>query len=418
MKLKIRGKKHIEGTVQISGAKNSAVAIIPAATLTDEEVTLYNIPDISDVRAQINILNNHGYTATFSDNILKISKNIKSRKLNTFLNDNVESLRGSYYFIGSFLTRFKKIKIKSIGGCNLGPRPINYHLDAFKLMNARYNITNDYIEISTRKLKGTKINLEYPSVGTTINIMIAGVLAKGTTIIKNAALEPEVIDLGNFLLRMGAKIEGIGTKTITIIGVKKLHGCDYTIISDRIEAATYLAIGAISEGNGVTVSNIDPSHLITVTDTLTKIGHKLQINNDSITINKGENLSPINIETSPYPGFPTDLNPIFAVLLSQIQGESSIKETVFLDRTSHINELNKMGASINTSNQITTITGTTELKCNLLQAKDLRCAAALMIASLLSRCTTTIENIEYLLRGYEKPIEKLNCLNINARIEE
>ena len=188
MKLKIRGKKHIEGNVQISGAKNSAVAIIPAATLTDEPITLYNIPDISDVRIQIDILNNHGYEAIFSDNTLKIQRNKTIKKINTNFNDNVESLRGSYYFIGSYLSRYKKIRIKSIGGCNLGPRPINYHLDAFKLMNAQYKITNDYIEITTRKLKGTTIYLEYPSVGTTINIIIASILAKGTTIIKNGII--------------------------------------------------------------------------------------------------------------------------------------------------------------------------------------------------------------------------------------
>lgn len=417
MKLKIKGKKHIEGTVHISGAKNSAVAIIPAATLTDDPVTLYNIPDISDVRVQIEILNNHGFIANFSDNTLKIQRSKITKKISTTFNDNVESLRGSYYFIGSYLTRFKKAKIKTIGGCNLGPRPINYHLDAFKLMNAKYNITGDYIEISTRKLKGTTIDLEYPSVGATINILIASVLAKGTTIIKNAALEPEVVDLGNFLLRMGAIIDGLGTKTITITGVKKLHGCDYTIISDRIEAATYLAIGAVSEGDGITVSNIDPSHLIEITNTLKNMGHLLKIDRDSITINKGMNLSPVDIITKPYPGFPTDLNPIFAVLLSQIPGESTITETVFLDRTSHINELKKMGANLQLSNQTTIITGIAELKCNLLDAKDLRCAAALLIASLLSRCTTTINNIEYLLRGYEKPIEKLQCLNISARIE-
>ena len=206
---------------------------------------------------------------------------------------------------------------------------------------------------------------------------------------------------------MGAIIEGLGTQIITITGVKKLHGCDYTIIGDRIEAATFLAIGAISEGDGVTVTNIDPSHLIEVTNTLKKMGHSITITSDSITINKGPNLSPVDIITKPYPGLPTDLNPIFAVLLSQIPGESSIQETVFLNRTSHINELNKMGAKLQVSNQTTIISGITELKCNLLEAKDLRCAAALLIASLLSRCTTTIDNVEYLLRGYEKPIEKL-----------
>ncbi len=417
MKLKIKGKKHIEGTIQISGAKNSAVAIIPAATLTDELVTLYNIPDISDVRMQIDILNNHGFIATFNDNILKIQRNKSIKKVDTFLDDKVSLLRGSYYFIGSFLSRFKKIKIKTIGGCNLGPRPINYHLDAFTLMNAKYINDNDTIELKSKKLKGNTIKLQYPSVGTTINILIASVLAKGTTTIQNAALEPEVVDLGNFLLRMGADIIGLGTPTITVKGVKKLNGCDYTIISDRIEAATFLSIGAISEGDGLTVSNIDPSHLISVTETLEKMGHKLTISSNSITIKKGENLYPVDIKTAPYPGFPTDLNPIFAVLLSQIPGESTIKETVFLNRTSHIAELNKMGAILDYNNQVTRINGPFELKCSNLEAKDLRCAAALLIASLLSRCTTTIDNIEYLLRGYENPIYKLKCININSKIE-
>ena len=415
MKLKIKGKKHIEGTITISGAKNSAVAIIPAAVLTDGLVTLHNIPDISDVRHQIDILNKHGFTATLTDNTLVIQRTEK--KINKKFNDNVNMLRGSYYFIGAFLARFKKIKIKSIGGCNLGPRPINYHLNAFKQMNAKYLHTDDYIELSTRKLKGSTINLEYPSVGATINILIASVLSKGMTIINNAALEPEVIDLGNFLLRMGANIEGLGTQTIKIIGVKKLEGCEYTIISDRIEAATYLAIGAISEGEGITVQNVNPSHLISVTDVLQKIGHNLTISKDSITIKKGEILHPVTITTNPYPGFPTDLNPIFAVLLSQIPGESIIIETVFKNRTSHINELNKMGANIYITNQKSIINGHTDLKCNLVEAKDLRCAAALMIASLLSICTTTIDNIEYLLRVYEKPLSKLKQININSKLE-
>ena len=415
MKLKIKGKKHIEGTIKISGAKNSAVAIIPAAILCDDLITLNNIPDISDVRTQIEILNKIGFDTSFYNNTLSIKKTRK-RIINT-LNDDVKLLRGSYYFIGAFLAKYKKIKINSIGGCNLGPRPINYHINAFKKLNAKIKEKNNFLLFKTAKLKGTPINLEFPSVGTTINILIASVLAKGTTVISNCAKEPEVVDVGNFLIAMGANITGLSTDKIIVHGVKKLHGCTYTIINDRIEAATFLALGALSDGDGITVENIDPCHLISVTNTLQEMGHDLIIDSDKITIKKGLNLHPVNIKTSPYPGFPTDLNPIFTVLLTQLPGISELNEMIFPLRTSHISQLNMMGANITHHENILKILGPTELKYNYLNAKDLRCAAALMIASILSRCSTTIDNIEFLLRGYENIIDKLKALNVNAKIE-
>jgi len=417
MKLKVRGKKHIEGEVKISGAKNSAVAVIPAAILTDEEITLYNIPNISDVNIQINILKSHGFQTIFNNNTLIINKKKTRRKINTTLENDTNLLRGSSYFIGAFLGKYKKIKMNAIGGCNIGPRPINYHIESFKKMNVKYKQSLDFQTLKTKKLKGAEINLSFPSVGATINILIASALAKGITKINNAALEPEVIDVGNFLIAMGAQIKGLGTPNIEITGVKKLHGCSYRIISDRIEAGTFLAIGALSDGDGVTVSNIEPLHLISVTNALSQMGHKLDIYSDTIVIKKGENLKSINIETAPFPGFPTDLNPIFSVLLTQLPGNSSIKETIFSDRTSHISELKNMGANITYKNNLTQIEGPTDLKYNNLVAKDLRCAACLLIAALLSRCTTTIDNIEYLLRGYEDIIYKLKCLNINAKID-
>lgn len=416
MKLKIKGKKHIEGNVKISGAKNSAVAIIPAAMLTNEDVTLYNIPNISDVTTQIKILNNHGYDTEFNNNVLKIKKN-KKQKINTTLESEANQLRGSSYFLGVFLAKYKKVKLKSIGGCNLGPRPINYHIQSFKKMNAKCTYNNDFLILKTKKLVGKSISLEYPSVGTTINIMIAATLAKGSTQILNAAREPEIVDTGNFLKAMGADITGLGTKKIVINGVKKLHSCSYTIISDRIEAGTFLAIGAISDGKGITIENIEPKHLTAVTDVLKEMGHSITINDKSIKIKKGIDLKPVYIKTLPYPDFPTDLNPIFTVLLTQINGVSKLEETIFINRTSHISELIKMGANINLNNNIAIIQGITELKNNNLIAKDLRCSAALLVASLLSHSFTTINNIDFLLRGYENIIEKLNMLNVNAKIE-
>ncbi len=417
MKLKLRGKKHIEGTVKISGAKNSAVAIIPAAMLTDEEIIIHNVPNISDVNIQLQILEKNGFYTSFKDNTLLIKKIKKTKNFN--LDQKANQLRGSCYFIPVFLHLHKKIKISSIGGCNLGPRPLNYHINALQKMNAKYFESTEFFTLKTKKLIGNDITLEFPSVGTTINILIASVLAKKKTTIYNAALEPEVVDVGNFLIAMGAKITGLGTSKIEIIGVKKLHGCTHTLISDRIEAGTFLAIGALSDGDGVTITNIEPLHLINVIDSLKQMGHYLDVYSDTIVIKKGETLQNIHIKTSPYPGFPTDLNPIFSVLLTQLPGTSTINETIFANRTAHISELKKMGAiiSLNNDNSLLSITGPTDLKCNNLIAKDLRCAASLLIASLLSRCTTTIDNIEYLLRGYENIVEKLRSINITAKID-
>lgn len=416
MKVKVRGKKRLQGEVEISGAKNSAVAIIPAAILAEEEVTLRNIPDIHDVQTLIEVLKDIGYGIDFFNNTLtikqiqKITYDIKSEA--------VKKLRGSYYFMGSFLGKVKKIKIRNSGGCNLGNRPINYHLDGFSKLGAKVKQIDDQIYLKARKLKGTEINLEFPSVGATINIMIASTKAKGITVINNCAIEPEIVDVGNFLIAMGAKIEGLGTSTITIKGVSHLHGCDYTIECDRIEAGTYLILGAIAQGKGITIKNINPSFLISLTDLLIGIGCDVKIGEREIFIKNNGSLSNFSVVTKPYPGFPTDLGQLITVLMTQIEGTSTIKETIFSNRFSHVGELNKMGADIKVIEDTIYVNGPTTLKSAKLMAHDLRGAAAVVLASTLNRGITYIDNIEVLLRGYEKPIEKLTSLGLSIKLIE
>lgn len=412
MKLFINKIGSVGGTVNISGAKNSAVAIIPAATLTNKKVTLTNIPNIQDVDFLIKTLNHQGFKTIFNNNTLIIKRKLFIKK--TF-KKHINKLRGSYYFIGAFLARFKKIKFGNYGGCNLGERPINYHNDAFKKMNTKIKNKKKYTLYKTKELQGADITLPFPSVGATINILIASTLSKGITTITNASFEPEVIDVGNFLKKMGANIIGLGTQRISIIGVKKLHGCTHKIISDRIEAATYLAIGATTSTRGVTVKNVNTNHLKNILFYFEKMGCKLNINTDSITIFKPLKYNDINIKTGPYPFFPTDLNPIFCSCLLKTNNESTITETIYENRISHINELKKMGANIIQKENITYIYNS-NLKPASLTAHDLRCAASLLIAGLQIKCPFEINNIEYLLRGYEEPVNKLKQINIHTEL--
>ena len=415
MKLHIEQNNLISGSVNISGAKNSAVAVIPAATLTNDLVTLKNIPNIKDVEVLIEILKKQGFKTSFSNNTLKIKRKLFIKK--TFSN-NVSHLRGSIYFIGAFLSKYKKIKLNYIGGCNLGKRPIDYHINAFKQMGYIDFSSSNTINLKKGVTKSAAITLKTQSLGATINIMLASVLTKKTTtIILNASIEPEVIDTGNFLIQMGANIKGLGTSRIEITGVKKLHGCTYEIINDRIEAGTYLAIGSLPNSKGVTVIGANHNHLKSVLKTLEDMGCILNIAESKITIFPPEKIKGVNITTSPYPGFPTDLNPIFAALLINAEGNSSITETIFENRISHINEFKKLGVNITSKDNRTIIRGITPLKSNNITAYDLRCAAGLILASLQTNCDITISDIDYLFRGYENPVEKLNNLNIKSSLE-
>lgn len=415
MKVKIRGKRRLQGTVEISGAKNSAVAIIPAAVLADEPLTIRNIPDIQDVRTLIAILQEIGYSVSFRDNILRIKQLTKIDP--DIGSEEVKKLRGSYYFMGAFLGKLKKVKIYASGGCNLGHRPINFHLDGFRKLGANVAFKGERIALSAPKLKGASIALGFPSVGATINLMLAAVKARGETVISNAAIEPEIVDVGNFLTSMGAIIEGLGTPTIKIKGVKYLHGTDFTISPDRIEAGTFLILGALSKGKGITVKNVEPEKMSSLLNLLRGIGCELKIGMNEIHIKSSDNLRNFHVTTKPYPGFPTDLGQLATVLMLVIEGNSSLKETIFSNRFSHVNELKKMGADIRVEGDTIHVQGPCKLKKATLVAHDLRCAAALILASTLTPGLTVIENIDVLLRGYENPIQKFRSLGLNINIE-
>lgn len=415
MKLKVRGKKKLEGIIKISGSKNSALAIIASCILTDEEVTLRNVPEIDDVKSQIHILEKSGFHTYFKDNILIIRK-LKPIKT-VFLDNEISNLRGSYYLMGACLARYKKIKITNVGGCNLGDRPIDYHLDGFRKLNVKVIDKKNYLYLKTNKLMANTINLKFPSVGATINLMIASVKAKGTTIIENASLEPEVSDVGNFLISMGAKIEGLSTNKLKITGVNYLHKTDYIISSDRIEAGTYLILGAMITGDYLKLENVQPYHLKSLIDILKISGANIECGENSIKITKNKNLEPLDIIVGPYPKFPTDLGPLISILMTQIEGTSKITETIFENRFSHIDEIKKTNVNCKLENKTLTIIGKEKLISANMYAHDLRCAAALLLCAIMAKGTSTIENIDVLFRGYEKPIEKLSSIGLNLKLE-
>lgn len=415
MILKIKGKNQIQGELDIYGAKNSAVSIIPAAILCDGIVTIRNIPDISDVRIMLEILTDIGYDVTFNNHIVTIKKNKKPSWV--IKNTKATSLRGSYYFYGAMLSQFKKVSSFLPGGCKLGSRPIDYHLEVFKSLNCSYKIKDNIITIKTRKLKASIINLPYPSVGATINAILASCKAKGTTYITNYAREPEVIDTINFLKSMGSIIK-ITSDRLEITGVKRLHPTDYTIICDRIEAGSYLLMGCIKKFKYLTVNNVDASLLTSVLDVILKIGGRYEITNNSITVFPPEVVKAINLETGPYPGFPTDLAQVLTVILLQDEATSSITEKIFSDRFSHIYELSKMKANITLDGATYQITGGSKLTKADMEASDLRGAFSLVCASLLVNAFSTISNIEVIFRGYNDFFNNLDKLKLNYSIIE
>ena len=414
MLLKICRKEEKVGNVNISGAKNSALALICASILADDEVILENVPHITDVNTLFSILTSIGYEVKFINNVasIKLTKKLKT----TIKDEHVKKMRGSYYFMGAMLAKKKKVNISSSGGCDLGYRPINYHLDGFKKMGAEITEKKGFMKIKAKTLYPTTIDLEFPSVGATINLMLAAVKTDGITTINNCAREPEIEDVANFLNRMGAKISGAGTKTIIITGVKTLKGCKYKVVCDRIEAGTYLILGALL--NGATLTNINHQYLTSLINLLRNSGFIIETGKDKIKISKRPNIKPFNITIGPYPAFPTDLGQPLSVLATQIEGTSIIKETIFKKRYSHVEELNKMGAKIQVIEDNITIDGITPLAFKNLMAYDLRGAAALVLAAALSNEETIIENIDVFLRGYENPIAKLASFGIEAQLTD
>lgn len=408
----IEGGYKLNGTVRISGAKNATVALIPAAVLADGPVDILGVPEISDVEALAILLKELKCGVQVDGAHIRIDPtHMEDIPL---VSDAVNKLRASYYFMGALLGKYKRVKIKMPGGCYLGPRPIDLHLKGFEALGAKITYVDDTYLLEAEELKGARIYLDFASVGATINILLAAVRAKGKTVIENAAKEPEIIDVANLLTKMGARIRGVGTDTITIEGVESLHGTFHEIIPDRIEAGTFLIIAAAA-GEKVIVQNVIPQHLEAVISKLKEMGVKMEIVGDSIVVYGQESqLHPVDIKTQIYPGFATDLQQPLTTLLTQAQGESHVVETIYVERFKHCEQLNKMGANIDLNKASSTVHGPTALHGARVQATDLRCGAALVIAGLLADGVTEISNVYHIDRGYDNIDHKL--ITLGARI--
>lgn len=416
-KIVIKGNRPLAGEVTISGAKNSAVALIPAAILADSPVILEGVPDIQDVHSLIEILEIMGATVHFSNNILEIDpREIVSIPMP---HGKINSLRAYYYFMGTLLGKFGEAVVGLPGGCYLGPRPIDLHVKGFEALGAE--VTNEhgamYLRTENKGLRGNRIFMDVVSVGATINVMLAAVKAKGQTVIENAAREPEIIDVATLLNNMGAKVRGAGTDVIRIEGVETLHGCRHFMIPDRIEAGTYLALAA-AVGNGIKVKNVIFEHLESFIAKLQEIGVHMKISEDEIEVYPSKELKPANIMTYPYPGFATDLQQPLTALLLMTTGTSEIIDTIYAKRVNHVPELARMGADITVEGNMIIVNGPNKLHGTEVVASDLRAGACLVIAGLLAEGTTTIYNVDYILRGYDHIIEKLTALGASIEMIE
>lgn len=412
-KLVIEGGRDISGTIKISGAKNSIVALIPASILTSGVCVITNVPDISDVRILIDMMRELGSIITFENEVLTIdNSNVQNKKITE---EYAGKLRASYYFMGSLIGKYHEAEIAYPGGCVIGSRPINYHIESFKKMGINVKNVADHYIMKTDELNGNEFYFDFPSVGATINIMLAAVLAKGKTVIYNAAKEPEIANVASFLNSMGAKVFGAGTSTIEIIGVEELHDGFVEVIPDRIEAGTYIMIGALI-GNNLKIENIVEKHLESLLYKLKEAGVKYEINDNSIILSKVEHLKPVNIKTTVYPGFPTDLGQPMSTFLTQCEGESLFEETIYENRLRHVPHLNSMGANIQAFDKKAIIIGKTPLVGKKVKATDLRAGASMLVAGLIATGTTEIQNIEHLLRGYERIVEKLESVGVNIKL--
>lgn len=411
----INGQKKLCGEVLISGAKNAAVAIIPAAIVANDICSIENLPIIKDVVILAETLKSIGAKCEFKNN--KHALLIDSREIKNICVDYdlIKKIRASYYLLGALLGRFKKAEVALPGGCNFGSRPIDQHIKGFEALGAKISIEHGMIKAQAKKLTGANIFLDIISVGATINIMLAAIFAEGTTVIENAAKEPHVVDTANFLNMLGANIKGAGTNTIKIIGVKKLHGAKYSIIPDQIEAGTYMIAAAITNGS-IKVKNIIPKHLESLSAKLREMNCKIEESDDFININaKDKKLKSVNIKTMNYPGFPTDLQPQMATLLSSVSGTGIITETVWENRFQYVDELKRLGANVVIDGRTAVVKGGTKLTGTLVSATDLRAGAALILGGLIAEGETRINNINYIDRGYEQIEKKLSVLGADIK---
>lgn len=412
-KLVIQGGNHLNGFIDVSGAKNAAVAIIPAALMASKGVCVIdNIPDIEDVHCLERILECLGSKIKREKNSAVIDSTELSN-LNA-CTDDVRKMRASYYLIGALLGRFKEAKVELPGGCSIGVRPIDQHIKGFEAMGAEVKIEHGAVIIKAEKLVGANIFFDVVSVGATINVMLAASLAEGTTILENVAREPHVVDVANFLNTMGANIKGAGTDVIRITGVKELSGCNYSVIPDQIEAGTFM-IAAAACGGQVKINNIIPKHLESISAKLIEMGVDIIEDEDSLTVISQGKLKAVNIKTLPYPGFPTDVQQPMSTLLSIAEGRSIINESIWECRFKHVDELKKMGAEIKVEGRTAIIDGVGKLTGAIVKASDLRAGAAMVIAGLVAEGVSEIHNLDHIDRGYPKIEEKFRTLG--AHIE-
>ena len=414
-KIIINGGTPLHGEVEISGAKNAALAIIPAAILSQDVCVIENLPcSISDIVYMMKILKQIGAQLKV---INKNTIEIDSRHVNSYVisHDMTKHLRASYYFIGALLGRFSRAMVSMPGGCYLGPRPIDQHIKGFELLGATVSVDdNAIVNAKADKLIGSPIYLDMVSVGATVNILLAAVKAKGLTVIENAAKEPHIVDLANFLNSMGADVRGAGTDVIKIRGVEQLHGCTYSIIPDQIEAGTFMVAAAATKGD-VLIKNVIPKHLESISKKLIECGAEVEEFDDAVRVSLSQRPEKCNIKTMPHPGFPTDMQPQFAVLLALADGTSIISESVWSNRFKYTEQLNRMGANIKADGQLAVVQGVENLKGAPVKADDLRAGAAMLIAGAAANGTTEIEDIYHIDRGYEEVVEKFKGIGADIK---
>ena len=410
----IKGGNPLVGEVEIGGAKNAALAILAAAVMTDEPVLIENMPDVRDTNVMLQAMESIGVKVERVDrHTVRISaKNVKGHVIE---DDYIKKIRASYYLIGALLGKYKEAEVSLPGGCNIGSRPIDQHLKGFRALGAKVDIAHGMIIAKADELKGNHIYLDVVSVGATINVMLASIMAEGITIIENAAKEPHVVDVANFLNSMGANIKGAGTDVIRVRGVDRLHGTEYAIIPDQIEAGTFMFAAAVTKGD-VTVKNVIPKHLESISAKLLEIGCEVEESDDAVRVVAAKPLTHTHVKTLPYPGFPTDMQPQITVALALSSGTSIVTESIFENRFKYVDELTRMGANIKVEGNTAIIDGVSRYTGASITAPDLRAGAALVLAGLVAEGFTTIDDIRYIERGYEDFEVKLRSLG--AQIEK
>ena len=410
----IEGGKKLEGEVKVSGSKNASLPIMAASILSGKITTLYNIPNIYDTKTTLKILHLLGCNVSKKNGKIIIdSKDIKTQEIPDEL---MRKMRSSVVLAGAIIGRFKHAVFSYPGGCDIGTRPIDLHLKGFQKLGIKIEENSGYIKCSCDKIVGSDIHLDFPSVGATENIILASVLAEGETVITNAAMEPEIVDLQEFLNKMGAKVKGAGTNVIKITGVKNLKDVSYNVMPDRIEAGTLLCMAAITGGD-VLVNDVRIDHISPIVHKLEEAGTKILLSKNAIEIQAGKRLKAVDIKTMPYPGFPTDMQSVFASMLTLAKGSSMIVENIFENRYKYVNELKRMGAKITIEGKVAIVKGVRKLVAADVTATDLRGGAAMCMAALAAKGKSKISNIEHILRGYENLDKKLTKLGANIKME-